>query len=34
MDRTTKMDKVVPGDKVKAYYNDKGHVTTLQRLER
>jgi hypothetical protein len=34
MDRTTKMDKVVPGDKVKAYYTEKGHVTTLQRLER
>jgi hypothetical protein len=34
MDHTTKMDKVVPGDKVKAYYTDQGHVTTLQRLER
>jgi hypothetical protein len=34
VDRTTKMDKVMPGDKVKAYYTEQGHVTTLQRLER
>jgi hypothetical protein len=34
MDHTTKMDKVVPGDKIKAYFTEKGHVTTLQRLER
>lgn len=34
VDQTTKMDKVIPGDKVKAYITDQGHVTTLQRLER
>ena len=26
-------DKVVEGDMVKAYVTDKGHVTTLQRVE-
>jgi hypothetical protein len=27
----TKMDKVMTGDRVKAYMTDKGHVTTLHR---
>lgn len=31
VDRSTKMDKVVVGDKVKAYVTDQGHATTLQR---
>jgi hypothetical protein len=31
--RRPSMDKVMPGDKVKAYYADQGHVTSLQRLE-
>jgi ribosomal protein S1 len=31
VDRSTKLDKVVPGDKVKAYVTDQGHTTTLQR---
>jgi len=34
VDASTKMDKVVKGDRVKAYITDKGHVTTLQRLEK
>ena len=34
VDKSTKLDKVVEGDKVKAYTTDKGHVTTLQRLEK
>jgi hypothetical protein len=34
VDMSTKMDKVMPGDRVKAYITDKGHVTTLQRLEK
>jgi hypothetical protein len=33
VDTSTKLDKVVTGDKVKAYITDKGHVTTLQRSE-
>lgn len=33
VDKSTKMDKVVPGDMVKAYITDKGHTTTLQRAE-
>ena len=33
VDKSTKFDKVVEGDKVKAYVTDKGHVTTLQRVE-
>jgi hypothetical protein len=33
VDRSTKLDKVVVGDKVKAYITDKGHTTTLQRDE-
>jgi hypothetical protein len=31
VDTSTKLDKVVVGDKVKAYITDKGHTTTLQR---
>jgi hypothetical protein len=34
VDMSTKMDKVMTGDRVKAYITDKGHVTTLQRLEK
>ena len=34
VDMSTKMDKVVTGDRVKAYITDKRHVTTLQRLEK
>ena len=34
VDMSTKMDKVMRGDRVKAYITDKGHVTTLQRLEK
>ena len=34
VDTSTKMDKVVRGDRVKAYITDKGHVTTLQRVEK
>ncbi len=33
VDKSTKMDKVVVGDMVKAYVTDKGHTTTLQRDE-
>ena len=33
VDKSTKLDKVVVGDKVKAYITDKGHTTTLQRQE-
>lgn len=33
VDKSTKLDKVVEGDRVKAYVTDKGHVTTLQRVE-
>jgi len=33
VDKSTKMDKVVVGDHVKAYITDKGHTTTLQRAE-
>jgi hypothetical protein len=34
VDKSTKLDKVVVGDKVKAYVTDQGHVTTLQRQEK
>ena len=34
VDKSTKLDKVVEGDMVKAYVTDKGHVTTLQRKEK
>jgi hypothetical protein len=33
VDASTKLDKVVTGDKVKAYVTDNGHTTTLQRDE-
>ena len=33
IDSSTKLDKVVPGDRVKAYITDSGHTTTLQREE-
>lgn len=34
VDKSTKLDKVVEGDQVKAFVTDKGHTTTLQRQER
>ncbi|HEY6086034.1 MAG TPA: hypothetical protein VIU63_11615 [Nitrospira sp.] len=33
VDKSTKLDKVVVGDHVKAYITDKGHTTTLQRAD-
>ena len=33
VDASTKLDKVVKGDRVKAYITDQGHTTTLQRDE-
>ena len=33
IDSSTKLDKVVRGDRVKAYITDSGHTTTLQRDE-
>jgi hypothetical protein len=33
VDTSTKLDKVMVGDKVKAYITDKGHTTTLLRDE-
>ena len=33
VDTSTKLDKVVVGDRVKAYITDRGHATTLQRDE-
>ncbi len=33
VDKSTKMDKVVVGDMVKAYVTDDGHTTTLQRAD-
>jgi len=33
VDANTKLDKVMVGDKVRAYVNDGGYVTTLQRDE-
>ena len=33
IDKSTKLDKVVVGDTVKAYITDQGHTTTLQRDE-
>ncbi|GKS57972.1 hypothetical protein YTPLAS18_14990 [Nitrospira sp.] len=33
VDKSTKLDKMIEGDKVKAYITDKGHATTLQRKE-
>lgn len=34
VDKSTKLDKVVEGDMVKAYTTDQGHVTTLQRKDK
>ena len=34
VDKSTKLDKVVEDDMVKAYVTDKGHVTTLQRVDK
>ena len=34
VDNSTKLDKVVEGDKVKAYVTEEGHTTTLQRQEK
>lgn len=34
VDKSTKLDKMVEGDKVKAYVTEKGHATTLQRKEK
>ena len=31
VDKSTKLDKVITGDLVKAYVTDQGHTTTLQR---
>jgi hypothetical protein len=31
VDKSTKLDKVMTGDFVKAYVTDQGHTTTLQR---
>jgi len=33
VDKSTKLDKVLVGDQVKAYITDKGHTTTLQRAD-
>ena len=33
VDGSTKLDKVMVGDKVKAYVDDTGYITTLQRDE-
>ena len=33
VDASTKLDRVVKGDRVKAYITDTGHTTTLQRDE-
>jgi len=33
VDRNTKMGEIVTGDNVKAYVDDSGYVTTLQRDE-
>ncbi len=33
VDKSTKLDKVVSGDKVKAFVTDQGHTTTLQRVD-
>ena len=34
VDMSTKMDKVIVGDRVKAFLTEKGHATTLLRLEK
>ena len=33
VDDRTKMDKVMPGDQVKAYITENGHATTVQRYQ-
>lgn len=32
VDKSTKLEKVLPGDMVKAYVTDQGHTTTLERM--
>lgn len=32
VDKSTKLEKVMPGDMVKAYVTDQGHTTTLERV--
>ena len=32
VDKSTKLEKGMPGDVVKAYVNDQGHTTTLERV--
>ena len=32
VDKSTKLDKVLPGDMVKAYVTDQGHTTNLERV--
>jgi hypothetical protein len=32
VDTSTKLDKVLPGDMLKAYVTDQGHTTTLERV--
>jgi hypothetical protein len=32
VDKSTKLEKVLPGDMVKAYVTDQGHTTTLERV--
>ena len=32
VDKSTKLEKVMPGDVVKVYVNDQGHTTTLERV--
>ena len=32
VDKSTKLDKVMPGDMIKAYVTEQGHTTTLQRV--
>jgi len=34
VDRSTKMDNLIKGDRVKAYITEKGHATTVQRLDK
>ena len=34
VDKSTKLDKVAVGDKVKVFVTKEGHVTTLQRQEK
>lgn len=31
VDKSTKLDKVLPGDRVEVYVTDQGHITTLPR---